>query len=221
MRKSKPIPFRNNIRFVIIIDGDCESWYLQMLRRNEKLINVDFKPEIPQKKKLREQFEKVIEQSKHYDKVIWIVDYDVINKETRLAKKGTETPVQEFKKYVLELEKEYKNVIVIINNPCFEFWVLLHFETTGKYYDDCESATKRLKKHLPDYEKTSKYFTKQGNDIYLRLKPKLRTAIANAAKLKDFELDNPHKAVTQMQRLFEIEELKSIIGKYEVVHVPR
>jgi hypothetical protein len=220
MRKSRPISFGNNVRFAIIIDGDCEFWYLQMLLRNERSINVALKPEIPQKKKLREQFEKVTEQSKYYDKVIWIVDYDVINKETRLAKKGTETPAQEFKKYVLELEKDYKNVIVIINNPCFEFWILLHFEPTGKYYDDCESAIKRLKKYLPDYEKASKYFTKQGNDIYLRLKPKLKTAIANAAKLKDFDLDHPHNAVTQMQRLFEIEELKSIIDKYEVNHIP-
>lgn len=87
MRKNRAIPFGNKIKFAIIVDGDCESWYFQMLRRNEKGINVDLKPEIPQKKKLKEQFEKVIEQSKHYDKVFWIVDYDVINSETTLAKK--------------------------------------------------------------------------------------------------------------------------------------
>ena len=211
MRKNRAIPFGDKIKFAIIVDGDCESWYFQMLRRNEKGINVDLKPEIPQNKKLKEQFGKVIEQSKHYDKVFWIVDYDVITKETALAKKGAETASQEFKKYVAQLEKENKNVVVIINNPCLEFWILLHFETTGKYFDNCDGATKQLKKHLPDYEKTSKYFTKQDNDIYLKLKPKLKTAITNAKKLKAFDLDNPKAAMTQMQLLFETKELKTIL----------
>lgn len=211
MRKNRAIPFSNKIKFVIIVDGNCESWYFQMLRRNEKDINVDLKPEIPQKKKLKEQFEKVIEQSKYYDKVFWVVDYDVINNETELAKKGTETASQAFKKYVTQLEKNYKNVIVIINNPCLEFWILLHFETTGKYFDNCEGVSKQLKKYLPDYEKTSKYFTKQDNDIYLKLKPKLKTAIANAKKLSAFDLDNPKNAMAQMQLLFETDELKTIL----------
>jgi hypothetical protein len=79
MRKTRKVPFANKTKFAAIVDGDCESWYLQMLRRNEKNIKVDLKPEIPQKKKLKEQYERVIEQSKHYDKVFWIVDFDVIN----------------------------------------------------------------------------------------------------------------------------------------------
>jgi hypothetical protein len=211
MRKNRAIPFSNKVKFAIIVDGDCESWYLQMLKRNEKAINVDLKPEIPQKKKLEEQFEKVIEQSKHYDKVFWIVDYDVINSKTALAKKGTETSSQEFKKYVTLLDKQHKNVVVIINNPCLEFWILLHYENTGKYFENCEGSLKQLKKHLPDYEKTSKYFTRQDNDIYVKLKPYLKTAIENAKKLKAFDLDNPKTGMTQMHFLYETDELKSII----------
>lgn len=211
MRKSRAIPFISKTKFVIIVDGDCEYWYFKMLKRNEKTLAADLKPEIPQKKKLKKQFEKVIEESNHYDKVFWIVDYDVIHNESRASKNGAETPKQAFKKYVSQLAKKYKNVVIIINNPCLEFWILLHFETTGKYFDNCEDATKQLKKHLPDYEKTSKYYTKQDNDIYLRLKPKLNDAIANANKLKMFDLDNPDTAITQMHLLFETEELKPII----------
>jgi hypothetical protein len=181
-----------------------------MLRRNEKEIRVDLKPEIPQKKKLKEQYERVIEQSKHYDKVFWIVDFDVIISESKLAKKGTETPVQELKKYITELKRNNDNVIVIINNPCLEFWFLLHFEATGKYFNNCESAAKQLKKHLSNYEKTSKFYTKQDNDIYSILKPKLNTAIVNAKKLKAFDLDKPAMAITQMHLLFETDELKGI-----------
>ncbi len=111
----------------------------------------------------------------------------------------------------MKLERSFNNVIIIINNPCLEFWFLLHFETTGKYFDNCDKASNQLKKFLPDYEKTSKYFTKQDHDIYLRLKPKLRTAMANARKLKEFDLDNPTTAITQMQLLFETKELKTIL----------
>jgi hypothetical protein len=211
MRKNRPIPFDKKTKFAIIVDGECEFWYFQMLKRNENTIKVDLKPEIPQRKKLKEQFERVIEQSKHYDKVFWIIDYDVINAETKLAKKGTETAAQEFRKYVSQLERNHMNVVAIINNPCLEFWILLHFEATGRYFNNCEGASKQLKKHLADYEKTSKYFTKQDNDIYLRLKPKLRTAIANANKLKAFDFENPNTAMSQMQLLFEAEELKIIL----------
>lgn len=182
-----------------------------MLSRNEKGIRVDLKPEIPQKKKLKDQYDKVIEQSKHYDKVFWIVDLDVINSESNLKKKGTETPIREFEKYVTYLAKNHNNVIVIINNPCLEFWLLLHFEATGKYYSNCESAADQLKKHWPTYAKTEKFYIKQGNDIYLNLKPKLKTAIANAKKLKAFDLNNPAMAMAQMHFLFETDELKEIV----------
>lgn len=44
--------------------------------------------------------------------------------------------------------------------PCFEYWLLLHFEFSRSPYQDapntpCENCTKDLKKHLPDYEKNT------------------------------------------------------------------
>ncbi len=53
-------------KFAIVVDGETEFWYLQMLKRNERLIKVDIKPEIPQKKKLADQYSKVIDLSKSY-----------------------------------------------------------------------------------------------------------------------------------------------------------
>jgi hypothetical protein len=211
MRRSRKIPFANRKKFATVVDGYCELWYLQMLKRNEKIMQVDLQPEIPQKKKLNEQFVKVIELSKHYDKVFWIVDYDVITTETRLAKKGTVTPTQEFKKYISDVDRNYDNVKIIINHPCLEFWFLLHYEFTEKLYQNCGDATRQLKKYLPDYQKTAKYYTKQNNDIYLKLRPKLEHAISNAKKLKTFDFGQPNSAMTQMQFLFEIEEMISIL----------
>ena len=94
MRKNRVIPFEQRPKYAIVVDGDCEFWYIQMLKRNENSINVNLEPKIPQKKKLSDQFEKAIELSEIYDKVYWIIDFDVINRETRSAKKGSKTALQ-------------------------------------------------------------------------------------------------------------------------------
>jgi hypothetical protein len=216
MRTNKVIPSKPSV--AVVCDGECESWYVQMLRRNESSLGVTLKPELPQKKKLKDLFEKVQDLAKYYDKVFWIVDYDVINSETKIAKKGTETPRQVFKKYVETIKKEHNNVVVIVNNPCLEFWLLLHFEQTGKFFETCEKAGQQLKKYLPNYEKTQKFYTKQDNDIYLQLKPRLATALANANKLKSFSLENPDQAISQMHLFFESNEIKKIFESEVKVH---
>lgn len=213
MSRNRKIPFKKkSIFYTFVVDGECEFWYIKMLKRNERNINVNLEPQIPQRKKLSEQYEKVIELSKDYDKVFWVIDFDVINRESRSVKKGNKTALQEFKEY-FNIIKNYTNIIIIINNPCMEFWLLLHFETVSKYYETCEKVIKQLKKHkyLADYEKTQKYYTKQDNDIYLKLKPYLFTAITNAKKIGKFDLNKPHSGMSQMQFLFETIELKKII----------
>ena len=44
--------------------------------------------------------------------------------------------------------------------PCFEYWLLLHFEYSRRLYQDasktaCENCVRDLKKFLPDYEKNT------------------------------------------------------------------
>lgn len=199
MRPIRTVPTKGKSRIALIVDGKCETWYFQMFKKNERNTGIDLKPEIPQKKNLREQYERVLEHAKDYDKVYWIVDYDVITKETRETRKGIEPAEQEFKRYYIKLLKEAANVTVIVNNPCLEFWLLLHYEETSKYFSDCDSTTKRLKKYLPDYDKSEKYYTKQGNDIYLKLKSLMPAAIINAQKLPEFDINNPNRGMTQMQ----------------------
>ena len=207
MSRTKKNPFTSKPIYAIVVDGDCESWYMNMIKRNERSIKVDIKPEIPQKKKLKDQYERVLELSQYYDKVIWIVDFDVIGSETLKAKRGANTPLNEFKLYLAAL-KNLDTVSVIVNAPCLEYWFLLHFETTSKHFNNCEDANRQLKKHLKDYEKSQKYFTSKNNDIYLKLKDRLNTAFENAEKLETFDINNPHKGMTQMQVLFELLGLK-------------
>ena len=210
MRKSKKIGIQASKAFAFVVDGDTEVWYLQMLKRNERTLNINIEPKLPTKKSISDQYKMVEELAVDYTKVFWIVDYDVIIKETREAKKGTETSEQLFIRLKEKVEKN-ENVIVIVNNPCIEFWFLLHFEKTTKLFTDCNSAEKQLKKHITDYEKTRKYFTKQDNDIYLKLKENVQVATQNSKGLK-FRKANTNKAICEMNLFFKISEIDKVIN---------
>lgn len=203
MRNRRNIPARGKPKVAVVVDGETEAWYLTMLNRNEPNAKFQIKPEIPQRKSLSDQYDKVLSLSDDYDQVIWIVDMDVILKETREAKKGQPIPLNEFLKYK-GLLASVANVSVIINQPCIEFWLLLHFEFTQAPFNDCARAESRLKRHLADYSKTQKYFTREGDDIYLKLKERLATAVVNSKRCDDFDPENPDRGYSGMHKLYEI-----------------
>ncbi|MDF1675057.1 MAG: RloB family protein [Vicingaceae bacterium] len=209
MRNNISIGLKGSKAFAFVVDGNTEVWYLQMLKRNERKLNINIEPKLPSKKSIPEQYKMVEQLAEDYTKVFWIVDYDVIIKETLESKKGTETSEQLFIRLKEKVEKN-ENVIVVINNPCIEFWFLLHFEKTTKFFTNCNLAEKQLKKYLKDYVKTRKYFTKQDNDIYLRLKENLNEAKKNSTGLK-FDKTNTNKAICEMNLLFKIPEIDKVI----------
>lgn len=194
MRNKRRIPFKEKTKIAVIVDGHTEYWYLKMVQRNEKSSRVDIKPEIPQRKKLSDQHKKVLELLQIYDKVIWIIDLDVVLKESKLP---------DFLGYKKSLEKKYNNIIIIINHPCLEYWILLHFSSTSPQFTNCGEVEKLLRNKFPEYSKTEKFYTKQHNYIYLRLEEKLPLAIANAKKLGEFDIETPYKGISEMFKLFE------------------
>lgn len=97
-----------------------------------------------------------------------------------------------------------QRIIVMINNPCLEYWFLLHFEPTSRSFSTCDEATARLKRYLPDYAKTQAYYTAQNRDIYLKLRSRLPDAIANAKQLGAFDFNNPYSGMAQMHLLFDV-----------------
>ncbi|NDV64055.1 RloB domain-containing protein [Bacteroides sp. 224] len=203
MRRAKTIIRPVKTTFAFLVDGDCEYWYIQLLKRNEQNLKVDLKPEIPQRKELSDLYMKAKELSKDYTKVFWIVDFDVIQKETRETPKGKKTPMQYFKEYYADLRSNYENVIVIINNPCLEYWYLLHFVKTTRHYEKYDSLKPDLRKYLPNYDKSQKYYM-QKDDIYKKLKPFLPAAIANAKSTNTFEVNNPC-GIAQMHLFYDTE----------------
>ena len=202
MRKGRNIPTKQS--FAVVVDGETEYWYLQMLKHNEPNIPFNIKPQILQKKNIDQQYDLVTALSEEeYDKVFWIVDLDVLLKEER-EKNNSTSSLQDFLNYCKSLSKQEK-IVVIVNNPCLEYWFLLHFQKTTKVFTACTGAEKQVRRHLKGYDKTKKFFTKD-NDIYKLLKPHLQTAINNATTLGTFDTYNHSKAMCEMPLLFK--ELK-------------
>ena len=192
--------------FAVVVDGETEYWYLQMLKHNEPNIPFNIKPQILQKKNIKQQYELVTDLSEEeYDKVFWIVDLDVLLKEER-EKRNSTSPLQQFLNYYKSLSKQ-KKIVVIVNNPCLEYWFLLHFQKTNKVFTACTDAEKQVSQHLEGYEKTEKFF-KKDNDIYKQLKPYLQTARKNATALGSFDTHNHSKAMCEMPLLFQELKLK-------------
>jgi hypothetical protein len=46
------------------------------------------------------------------------------------------------------------DIRLAISNPCFELWLLLHHEDCATHCADCREVHARLRKHLPQYDKT-------------------------------------------------------------------
>lgn len=81
-RNNKPRGARQKV-YAFVADGETEQWYLGYVQHSMGK-KFSFRPELPVHKTLREEYERVLECSKNYDKVFWIIDFDVIAKEASI-----------------------------------------------------------------------------------------------------------------------------------------
>lgn len=132
-----------------------------------------------------------------YDRVFIVFDRD------------THTTYNAALKKMEALNKKYSNVFEGITSvPCFEFWLLIHFEDTTRPYiaigdkSAGDRVTHDLKKYIPDYYEGHK-------KIFEITQPHLDTAIRRAELLEkrneETNTDNPstkvHKLVGYMREL--------------------
>jgi hypothetical protein len=78
-------------------------------------------------------------------------------------------------------EAEMNKIDILLSNPCFELWYLLHFEFSTAYLTPGQAARK-LDQHIPGYRKNVSYFE--------LLKPHLPEAVEHAQKLNRFHEKN-------------------------------
>lgn len=72
---------------------------------------------------------------------------------------------------------EARHIKVALSNPCFEYWVMLHYGFTTRGFVDCPEVVKWLRaKYLKDYVK--------GSFDHSCLLPRTATAVANAEKCR-------------------------------------
>lgn len=106
--------------------------------------------------------------------------------------------------------KKQASLHAITSTPCFEIWLLLHFDDSTRSYSapgndsNCTLVVSELKKHIPNYEKGS-------TNIFEATYDHLGTAIKNAKQLETYHktsgADEP--ASTNIYELVEyLENLK-------------
>ena len=74
------------------------------------------------------------------------------------------------------------NVGIVLSNPCFEVWFILHFGYTSKQFQSNEEVLRELRKNIPDYEKSA--------DVFSCVQDKTEKAIQNAKRLEQFHAEN-------------------------------
>lgn len=175
---------QKRLKYTIKIFGEglTEYAYFEHLRTTNKF---DFTvvPDMPEnskscyKKRLKLiDIELKKKQQERADAIFLITDLDCINSKPA-----------ELKKYQ-DKKRAYKakGVIFIESHPCIELWFWYHFHTkfSASSFSTYDDVTRQLKKCLPSYEKTHKYYAnnKDFRDQVISKLDNRRNAIGNGLK---------------------------------------
>lgn len=165
-------------RIAVVGDGVTEKIYFEQLKEIERIRDVVIKPELPSKSSKGGSYKKVINTAKSlveegYDHVYCLIDFDTVLSENKFA---------DFNQELKGINT--KEITVYINNPCFETWVLVHYERVGRAFSDCDAVGKAVTKYVKDYCKNQEYLRRKN--LYKKLRSQLETeAILNAEFLED------------------------------------
>lgn len=178
-RKIKARNLTNTI--ALIVDGKDEKWYFEKVKQHSSSKSMSYMridPDFPDRKKVDDLFTHARDMVKDgFFKVILVLDMDNILKEN-----------SEFERFKIYFERYngahndtlkgnakarhgwMKNLLLVINTPCLEFWYLLHHSKTRKFYRDFNDLLPDLRKcpQMNDYAKKEAYY-KKSPDIIERL----------------------------------------------------
>ncbi|MDN3353126.1 RloB family protein [Actinomadura sp. DC4] len=148
-----PSPRRRLSRRVLIVCGGqkTEKQYLDGLKRAERnpSVSVAIKTNPRSPSEVVNHAHKLKRQSpEDFDDVWCVFDVDEFRDIDRAA----------------DLARRHR-VGLAISNPCFELWLLLHFDDRTAYSPSYASLLPLLRTHLPDYDKTDLAFTAYATGI--------------------------------------------------------
>ena len=144
--------------------------------------------------------------SEGYDNVVCLVDMDRLHEKPAEMKK-----YQSFK-----ARKENRGIMFIETSPCTEFWFLLHFlpDNAVRRFQNYDQLIPELRRYMPGYEKTKRYFIKTKLYEYLRDNGNIERAKSNADKLSQMSKASPkdriayseiHKVINLLNELSKIQ----------------
>jgi hypothetical protein len=126
---------------------------------------------------------------KEYDKIYCVMDRD------------THETFDDALQIIEQAPEKVKAVLkLIISQPCFEYWLLLHFENSAKGYvqtskSPCRNVMDDLEKHLPNYKKGDRY-------LFMKLNDRLNKALESAKKrLSQAKIDGKMNPSTEIHEL--------------------
>ena len=155
---------------LIVCEGQTEEAYFNAVKafyRRSNTANIKIVRDRSDPVKI---VEKGIRDSKNddFDHVYCVIDGDKPER-TTLARK--------------RIQKR-KDIDLVVSTPCFELWLLLHFERCDAPFAECVEVCARLKVRLPDYVKGIQH-------DFSPITPRIDAAIENAKWLAGRNLTNP------------------------------
>lgn len=159
----------------IIGEGATERFYFMHLK-SLKRYNYICKPRNFNEQDLddiQRQVEKVLEDD---GIAVCVFDVDVIR-----------TKITDKMKYEAMCRRYEGNNSVIIceSMPSIEFWFLLHFLKTNRYFASSEDVIKMLHRYIPNFSKQQSFLSKENWVASLIADNRMSYAIANAKSIPD------------------------------------
>ncbi|MDE5875214.1 MAG: RloB family protein [Muribaculaceae bacterium] len=103
------------------------------------------------------------------------------------------------------MRRRYANnpsVIICDSMPSIEFWFLIHYINTNRYFDSSDEVITALRRYIPNFSKQQNYLSKENWVAGLLTANKLTTAVNNAIALgeKGESYSNLHKLFTFLNK---------------------
>lgn len=124
---------------------------------------------------LARRAERALANDSGWDEIYCVVDQDERHRAVRSLEREL---------IALNQQSVDTSVRMIRSDPCFEFWLLLHYEFTdrpfvsaGKGRTACDAVTAELRRHLPRYQKNAPR-------VFEDFRDRLDHAIVNAGRLR-------------------------------------
>lgn len=186
IKRWKPHKIPKNV-ILIVCEGKTEKNYFTSLRDFLKLTSV--KIEIQHSKKTNPMgiYNSTLsdKQRNEYDEIYCVFDRDTHN---------------DFDEALKSIEKD-KKCKAIVSDPCFEFWILLHFTQTNRVFggeSPCTTLqnTREFRQNIPNYAKGTYNFQ-------VTIQERLDTATTHAKAINQHNETQRQSPYTQVVNLVE------------------